>query len=434
MGRVKLISRFFEIEDSHRRAVYEKHGGYAASRKVISENWSGEKIIETLKKSNLRGLGGAGFPTGMKWGFVPRDQEGPRYLVVNADESEPGTFKDRYVMLHAPHLLIEGIIIAAASIDAEEAFIYIRGEYREAFRVLQQALEEARQAGYLGKNIFNSGRRLEVMIHRGAGAYICGEETALLSSLEGFKGFPKLKPPFPAVKGLFSRPTVVNNVETLSYVPIVIEKGPEYFAGLGIERNGGARLFGVSGHVKRPGVYELSLGTPMRELIYEHAGGIREDRALKALIPGGTSCPVLKPEETDVSLDFDSLAKLGSMLGSAGTIVMDETTDMVEVLLRICKFYSWESCGQCTPCREGTGWMTRIMERVAEGRGTSRDLDDLVDIAGMIGGNTICPLGDAAALPVISFVTKFREEFEARLAPAAVAAGGAGELSHTGPE
>ena len=429
MGRVKLISRFFEIENSHLRSVYEANGGYAAARKVISENWTGEQIIETLKKSNLRGLGGAGFPTGMKWGFVPRDQKGPRYLVANADESEPGTFKDRYVMLHAPHLLIEGIIIAAASIDAEEAFIYIRGEYREPYHVLQQALKEAEQAGYLGDNIFGSGRRLEVMIHRGAGAYICGEETALLSSLEGFKGFPKLKPPFPAVKGLFSRPTVINNVETLAYVPIVIDKGPEYFAGLGIERSGGARLFGVSGHVKCPGVYELTLGTPMRELIYQHAGGIREDRTLKALIPGGTSCPVLKPEEIDVSLDFDSLAKLGSMLGSAGTIVMDETTDLVEVLLRICKFYSWESCGQCTPCREGTGWMTRIMERIVEGRGHSRDLDNLLDIAEMICGNTICPLGDAAGLPVISFITKFRDEFEARVSPTAVAAGGTGKPS-----
>ncbi|MFC1613684.1 NADH-quinone oxidoreductase subunit NuoF [Gemmatimonadota bacterium] len=434
MGRVQLISRFFGIENSHLLSVFEENDGYAAARKVISESWSGEKIIETLKKSNLRGLGGAGFPTGMKWGFVPRNQEGPRYLVVNADESEPGTFKDRHCMLHAPHLLIEGIIIAAASIDAEQAFIYIRGEYWEPYRVLQQALKEAAEAGYLGDNIFGSGRRLEVMIHRGAGAYICGEETALLSSLEGYKGFPKLKPPFPAVKGLFSRPTVINNVETLSYVPIIIDKGPEYFAGLGIERNGGARLFGVSGHVNNPGVYELTLGTPMRELIYEHAGGILGDRKLKAVIPGGTSCPVLKPEEIDVSLDFDSLAGLGSMLGSAGSIVMDETTDLVKVLLRICRFYSWESCGQCTPCREGTGWMTRIMERVVEGRANGTDLDNLVEIAEMISGNTICPLGDAAALPVISFVTKFREEFEARIAPTAVAAGFTGEPSRSASE
>lgn len=423
MPQVKLISRFFEIENSHRLRVYEENGGYSAARRVITENWEPEKIINTVKASNLRGLGGAGFPTGVKWGFVPKDHEGPKYLVVNADESEPGTFKDRHVMLHAPHLLLEGAIIAALSIDAEDAYIYIRGEYWEAYRVLERAIKEAEEAGYLGKNIFGSGHSLKVHLHRGAGAYICGEETALLSSLEGFKGWPKLKPPFPALQGLFSMPTIINNVETLSYVPIVIEKGPEYFAGLGVERSGGARLFGVSGHVNRPGVYELSLGTSMRELIYEHAGGIREGRPLKAVIPGGTSCPVLTAEEAEkVNLDFDSLAGIGSMLGSAGVIVMDETTDMVKVLCRICKFYSFESCGQCTPCREGTGWMTRIMERIVSGNGRSQDLDDLLDIAGMICENTICPLGDAAALPVISFIQKFRHEFESKVSAGSIAA------------
>ncbi|HUU30194.1 MAG TPA: NADH-quinone oxidoreductase subunit NuoF [archaeon] len=423
MGQVKLISRFFEIENSHLLPVYERHGGYSAARRVVTEKWPMEKIISTVKASNLRGLGGAGFPTGVKWGFVPRDQEGPKYLVVNADEAEPGTFKDRQVMLNAPHLLIEGIIIAALSFGAKEAFIYIRGEYFEPCLVLKQALKEAEEAGYLGHNIFGTSRSLEVTIHRGAGAYICGEETALLSSLEGFKGWPKLKPPFPALKGLFSKPTIINNVETLSYVPIVIDKGPEYFAGLGVERSGGARLFGISGHVKKPGVYELALGTPMRELIYEHAGGIRENRALKAVIPGGTSCPVLKAGEADISLDFDSLAKIGSMLGSGGVIVMDETTDLVRVLHRICRFYAHESCGQCTPCREGTGWMTRIMERIAAGEGRAKDLDNLVDIANMILGNTICPLGDAAAMPVASFITKFREEFEAKVKAKSVAVG-----------
>jgi len=423
MPQVKLISRFFEIENSHRLRVYEENGGYSAARRVVTENWEPEKIINTVKASNLRGLGGAGFPTGVKWDFVPKDHEGPKYLVVNADESEPGTFKDRHVMLHAPHLLLEGAIIAALSIDAEDAYIYIRGEYWEAYRVLERAIKEAEKAGYLGKNIFGSGHSLKVHLHRGAGAYICGEETALLSSLEGFKGWPKLKPPFPALQGLFSMPTIINNVETLSYVPIVIEKGPEYFAGLGVERSGGARLFGVSGHVNRPGVYELSLGTPMRELIYEHAGGIREGRPLKAVIPGGTSCPVLTAEEAEkVNLDFDSLAGIGSMLGSAGVIVMDETTDMVKVLCRICKFYSFESCGQCTPCREGTGWMTRIMERIVSGNGRSQDLDDLLDIAGMIFENTICPLGDAAALPVISFIQKFRHEFESKVSAGSIAA------------
>jgi len=423
MPQVKLISRFFEIENSHRLSVYEENGGYSAARRVVTENWEPEKIINTVKASNLRGLGGAGFPTGVKWGFVPKDHPGPKYLVVNADESEPGTFKDRHVMIHAPHLLLEGIIIAAMSISAQDVYIYIRGEYQEAYRVLERAIRRAEEAGYLGRNVFGSDHTIRVHLHRGAGAYICGEETALLSSLEGFKGWPKLKPPFPAVKGLFSEPTIINNVETLSYVPIVIEKGPEYFASLGVERSGGARLFGVSGHVNRPGVYELALGSPMSELIYEHAGGIRQGRKLKAVIPGGSSCPVLTAEEADkVNLDFDSLAGIGSMLGSGGVIVMDETTDMVKVLHRICRFYSFESCGQCTPCREGTGWMTRIMERIVSGQGRSRDLDDLVDIAGMIFGNTICPLGDAAALPVTSFIKKFRDEFEAKVSAGSITA------------
>ena len=423
MPQVKLISRFFEIENSHRLRVYEESGGYSSARRVVTENWEPEKIINTVKASNLRGLGGAGFPTGVKWGFVPKDHEGLKYLVVNADESEPGTFKDRHVMINAPHLLLEGVIIAALSIAAQDVYIYIRGEYREAYRTLKRAIKQAEEAGYLGRNVFGSGHTIRVHVHRGAGAYICGEETALLSSLEGFKGWPKLKPPFPAIKGLFSEPTIINNVETLSYVPIVIENGPEYFASLGVERSGGARLFGVSGHVKRPGVYELSLGSPMRELIYEHAGGIRQGRKLKAVIPGGTSCPVLTAEEADqVNLDFDSLAGIGSMLGSAGVIVMDDTTDMVKVLHRICRFYSFESCGQCTPCREGTGWMTRIMERIVSGQGRSRDLDNLVDIAGMIFGNTICPLGDAAALPVTSFIKKFRDEFEAKVSAGSSAA------------
>jgi len=418
MARVKLISRFFEIQDSHLLPIYEASGGYASARRVVTENWPADKIISTVKASNLRGLGGAGFPTGMKWSFVPKDHPGPRYLVVNADESEPGTFKDRQILLNAPHLLLEGAIIAALSFGAEDAYIYVRGEYYEPVRIMEAALEDAEHAGYIGRNIFGSGRTLRFHLHRGAGAYICGEETALLSSLEGFKGWPKLKPPFPAVKGLFGKPTIINNVETLSYVPIVIEKGPEYFAGLGIERNGGARLFGVSGHVKRPGVYELPLGTPMKELIYEHCGGLHQDRKLKAVIPGGSSCPVLTPEEAEtVNLDFDSLAKIGSMLGSGGLIVMDDRTDLVRVLHRICKFYSYESCGQCTPCREGTGWITRIMTRIVEGHGTSQDLDDLVDIAQMIMGNTICPLGDAAAMPVISFLTKFRAEFEKAVKP-----------------
>lgn len=430
MGQVKLISRYLETEDCNRLPVYEENGGYAQVRRILDEDWPMEKIIDTIKGSNLRGLGGAGFPAGMKWSFVPRDAEGHKYIVVNADESEPGTFKDRHIILKAPHLMIEGMLIAALAVGAEEIFVYIRGEYWEPYRILKAAITEAVEAGYIGENIFGSGRRVHVTVHRGAGAYICGEETALLTSLEGYKGWPKLKPPFPAVKGLFKRPTVVNNVETLSYVPIVLQIGPEKFAGIGVERNGGARLFGVSGHVNRPGIFECALGTPMREVLFDYAGGIRNGKKLKAVIPGGSSCPVLTADEIDVPLDFDSLAKIGSMLGSGGMIVMDEDTDLVKVLLRICMFYWDESCGQCTPCREGTGWMTRIMQRVYDGDGSSRDLDNLIDIAEMIGGNTICPLGDAAALPVMSFLRKFRPEFEARVAgrivqPGAVGDGGA---------
>jgi NADH-quinone oxidoreductase subunit F len=349
----------------------------------------------------------------MKWSFVPKDYDGPKYLVVNADEAEPGTFKDRHIMTSCPHLLIEGALITAMSFGAQEIYIYIRGEYHEPYAIISRAIKQAYAAGYAGKNILGSGRNIDVLAHRGAGAYICGEETALLSSLEGYRGWPKLKPPFPAVKGLFQRPTVINNVETMSYVPIILDIGPEKFASIGVERNGGARLFGISGHVKNPGIYELSLGTPLRELIYEHAGGIRNDNKLKAVIPGGSSCPVLTPDEIDTPLDFDSMARVGSMLGSGGCIVMDETTDLVKVLRRICKFYWHESCGQCTPCREGTGWMMRIMERVAAGEGTTGDLDNLVDISDMIGGYTICPLGDAASMPVKSFITKFRADFEA---------------------
>jgi NADH-quinone oxidoreductase subunit F len=424
MAQVKMISKYLETPGCESLPVFEAHGGYSRLRRVVEEKWPVQKIIDTVKASSLRGLGGAGFPTGMKWGFVPRDAEGPKYIAVNADESEPGTFKDRHILMRAPHLLIEGLVIAALAVGADEVFIYIRGEYWEPYRVLKNALEEAKKAGYAGDRILGSEHSVHVTVHRGAGAYICGEETALLTSLEGYKGWPKLKPPFPAVKGLFRRPTLVNNVETLAYIPIVLEIGPEQFAAAGVERNGGARLFGVSGHVNRPGIYECALGTPMREVIYELAGGIRNGKRLKAVIPGGSSCPVLTADEIDVPLDFDSLAKIGSMLGSGGMIVMDEDTDIVKVLYRICQFYSNESCGQCTPCREGTGWMTRIMERINRGDGTSQDLDNLADIAEMIGGNTICPLGDAASLPVMSFIRKFRPEFEARLSRKYVPSGG----------
>jgi NADH-quinone oxidoreductase subunit F len=411
MPQVKIITQLFGVEDSHRLPVYERHGGYQAIRKVLS-GMSPEAVIEEVKKSRLRGLGGAGFPTGLKWSFVPKDSQRPKYVVVNADEGEPGTFKDRYIMMNVPHNLLEGIMIAAYAIGAHTAYIYLRGEYVHPRRRLEQAIAEAYAKGYLGENIFGLGYKLDVYIHVGAGAYICGEETALLESLEGKKGWPRLKPPFPATVGAFGCPTVVNNVETLSYVPHIIQRGAEWFASLGTERSGGARILSVSGHVRRPGIYEVTMSTTLREVIHEHAGGIREGRALKAVIPGGSSSPVLRAEEVDVACCFDALASIGSMAGSGGVIVMDETTCMFDALHNIVQFYAHESCGQCTPCRVGTGWLKRIMDRIGEGRGVPGDVDNLRAIAADMLGRTICPLGDAAAMPVMSFVDKFREEFE----------------------
>jgi NADH-quinone oxidoreductase subunit F len=371
-----------------------------------------EEVVAQVKVSNLRGLGGAGFPTGVKWGFIPRESNKPKYLVVNADEGEPGTFKDRYLMEKAPHLLLEGTAIAGYAIGSHRAFIYIRGEYGRQIGILEAAIKEAYVSKFLGDNILGSGFDFQVSVYKGAGAYICGEETALLESLEGKKGWPRLKPPFPASVGLYGCPTIVNNVETLCHVPNIIANGPEWFASLGSEKNGGTRLFGVSGHVVRPGLYELPMGTPLRKIIFDYAGGVKDGKKIKAVIPGGSSCPVLTAQEIDVNMDFDSLAKIGSMLGSAGVIVMDEETSMVDALHVIARFYAHESCGQCTACREGTGWIERILHRILQGEGVRSDPDLLLDIANNILGNTICPLGDAAALPVISFVSKFREEFE----------------------
>jgi NADH-quinone oxidoreductase subunit F len=407
----KILSRFFDRNDAHQIETYVSLGGYEAARKVVS-SWSADQVIEEVKKSNLRGLGGAGFPAGMKWSFIPKDTDKPHYVVVNADEGEPGTFKDRYIMCLDPHAMIEGLIIACFAIKAHKAFVYIRGEYIEPARILQKAIDEAYAKGFLGKNIFKGAFDLDIIIHMGAGAYICGEETALLESIEGKKGFPRLKPPFPAISGLFGWPTVINNVETLACVPHIINRGADWFAKLGCEKNGGTRLYSISGHVKKPGLYELPLGVPLREIIYEHAGGITEDRALKAVIPGGISASVLKPDEIDVRMDFNSLMAAGSMLGSAGIIVMDETTCMVKALYVAARFYAHESCGQCSPCREGTGWLYKIVRRILEGSGRKSDLDNMIDISKNIAGNTICAFGDAAAAPVISYVTKFRDEFE----------------------
>jgi NADH-quinone oxidoreductase subunit F len=405
-----ILTKLIQTPDCHKIDTYLKVGGYEAIRKALK--MTPEEVISEVSASNLRGLGGAGFPTGRKWQFIPKDSQKPKYLIANADESEPGTFKDKYIMTKAPHVLLEGMMIASYAIGAHKAFIYIRGEYVRPAEVLKRAVEEAHQRGFLGKNIFGSDYELDIVVHPGAGAYICGEETALLESLEGKKGWPRMKPPFPAIEGFLRSPTIVNNVETLSYVPSIINNGGPWFAHLGTERSGGMRLFGVSGHVNKPGVYELPIGTPLREIIYEHAGGVWKGKKLKAVIPGGSSSPVLRPEEIDVPMDFDALQKIGSMLGSAGVVVMDEDTCMVKALLVVTRFYHHESCGQCTPCREGTGWAERVLQRIVAGRGRPDDVDNLLSIANGIIGNTICPLGDAAALPILSYINKFREEFD----------------------
>ena len=390
--------------------AYQNDGGYGAASKVLT-SMTPEQVIDEVSKARLRGLGGAGFPTGKKWSFIPKQSTKPRYLVVNADEGEPGTFKDRYILERDPHALLEGILIAAYAIGSRKAYVYIRGEYFRPARRLQHAVDQAYRHGWLGKDIRGTGFDLDVVIHRGAGAYICGEETALLTSLEGGKGFPRIKPPFPAVSGLFACPTIVNNVETLACVPFILREGAERFAALGPEAQGGTRLFCVSGHVVRPGVYEESVGITLRDLI-ERAGGVRKGNRLKAVIPGGISAKILRAEEIDVAMDFNSLMGAGSMAGSGGVIVMDETTCMVEALHSAVRFFADESCGQCSPCREGTGWVHRIMRRITEGRGRLQDLDDLLAIAGGMEGKTICVFADAAAWPIQSYIAKFRDEFE----------------------
>ncbi len=406
----KLISRFFDLQDAATLSIYRKEGGYAAAKRALELKPA--DIEEEVKHSNLRGLGGAGFGCGMKWSFVPRNTGKLIYLVVNADEGEPGTFKDKYIMTHVPHLLLEGIIIASWAVGIHKAYIYIRGEYELPYLKLKAAVEEAYEHKILGKNIFGSSFDLDVVIHRGAGAYICGEETGLLESLEGKKGFPRLKPPFPAVVGLFGCPTVINNVETLSYLPFIVKNGSDWFAKLGSEKNGGMRLFSVSGHVKNPGVYELPMGITLREIIYQHAGGIRDGKKLKAVVPGGLSAAILTPNEIDVKMDFDSLKAIGSMGGSAGVIVMDETASMVEALRITMQFFAHESCGQCTPCREGTGWISRVLNRIVRGKGRLEDLDHLIDIGNYLGGTTICALADGAQMTFLSYLKKFRGEFE----------------------
>ncbi len=402
-----------DLETPWSLETYLSVGGYEALKKVYGGRMAPADVIEEVKKSNLRGRGGAGFPTGLKWSFMPRNTPGQKYIVCNSDESEPGTCKDRDILRFNPHALIEGMAIAGYAIGATVGYNYMRGEFMDEVNTrFTTALQEAYDAGFLGRDILGSGVDFDLHPSLGAGAYICGEETALLESLEGKKGQPRFKPPFPANFGLYGRPTTINNTESLASIPSIIRNGGEWFAALGVPKSGGEKLFSVSGHVNKPGNFEVPLGMPFRELL-ELAGGVLDGRGLKAVIPGGSSVPVVPGDiMMQANMDYDSIAKAGSMLGSGAVIVMDETTDMVRVLQRISRFYFSESCGQCTPCREGTGWLYRMLTRIVEGRGRPEDLERLDDVASKIEGRTICALGDAAAMPVRSFIKHYRHEFE----------------------
>ena len=407
----EVCFRTLHLEQPWRLEQYQQEGGYEVLKRILSESTPPEQIIEEVKKSGLRGRGGAGFPTGLKWGFINRTAPGEKYVVCNSDEGEPGTFKDRDIHRSNPHQLIEGMIICGYVIGAHAGYNYIRGEFWEPYERFEGALEEARAAGLLGRNILGSGFDFDLHAHLGAGAYICGEETALLESIEGKKGQPRFKPPFPAMFGLYGRPTVINNTETLASIPMILSRGGDWFRDLGVENSGGSKLFSISGNVNRPGNYEVPMGTPFSELL-EMAGGMRDGRPLKAVIPGGSSAPVVPGDVMmDLNMDYDSIASAGSMLGSGAVIVMDDTNCMVKVLDRISYFYYEESCGQCTPCREGTGWMHRVIHRIEHGQGRPGDLELLDDVAARIAGRTICALGDAAAMPVASFIKHFRDEF-----------------------
>ncbi len=408
----KVLLRFEDLDkDLTDIDNYIADGGYGSARKALT-TMTPTELIAAVKDSGLRGRGGAGFPTGLKWSFVPKDTGKPIYLLCNADESEPGTFKDRQIIENDPHQLLEGMIISAYAIGCKDAYIYIRGEFCHGAEVLARAIAEAYARGMLGKGLFGTDVEVNIHLHRGAGAYICGEETGLIESLEGKRAHPRIKPPFPAVYGVFGCPTIVNNVETLACVTHIVAKGVSWFKSLGPESGPGPKLYCVSGHVNKPGVYELPMGTTLREIIEVHAAGLPAGRKLKAVIPGGSSVPILKADEIDIAMDFDSVAKVGSMLGSAGIIVMDDSTDMVKALRTIAHFYHDESCGQCSPCREGTGWLEKILALVDDGEATLEDLDKLDNVAKGMLGTTICVLSDAAAMPVRSFLEKFRDEFE----------------------
>jgi len=406
-----ILSLNWKIEGGHTLSVYERGGGYQALR--TSFGMERDAIVDEVKRSNLRGRGGAGFPTGVKWGFLPRESDVPKYLVINADEGEPGTFKDRYIMELDPHRLLEGCIISGWALNLAATYIYIRGEMRLGAERLEEAIQECYARGYLGKNILGSGYEHHIYVHRGAGAYICGEETALIESLEGKAGQPRLKPPFPAVVGVFGCPTVVNNVETIACIPTIVERGGDWFASVGSERNGGPKLVQLSGQIKNPGTFEVPSGMSLREFIMSptYGGGMKEGMTLKAVVPGGSSCPPLTADELDIGMDFDQMIAAGTMFGTGGVIVIDDQTCLVRMAARTAHFYHHESCGQCTPCREGTGWVVRILDELEAGRGRIDDLQLLLDICDNVEGNTICPLGDAMAMPIRAYLQKFTDEF-----------------------
>jgi NADH-quinone oxidoreductase subunit F len=412
-----LLSKHFGDPEARSYAGWVKHGGYQALRKAVG--MTREAIVEEVKASGLRGRGGAGFPTGLKWSFMPKEAVKPHYLVCNADESEPGTFKDREIMRWTPHALIEGCAIAAYAIGAERCYIYIRGEFTDPWKVMSAAVEEALADGALGDNVFGSGKRIEMILHRGAGAYICGEETAMMNSIEGKRGNPRIKPPFPAVAGLFGMPTTINNVETLAAVPHILNRGAAWYKSLclGNPKSTGTKLVSVCGHVQRPGNYEVTMGTPMRDILYDMCGGPPAGRKFKAVIPGGSSVPIMTIQEAEEALfDYEGIVEKGSMLGSAGMIVMDDSTDMVYQIWRLARFYAHESCAQCTQCREGTAWTTKILERILGGKGKQDDFQLLLDLSENMTGKTICVLSDSCAAPVVSGIQKFRSEFEAYIA------------------
>ena len=429
-GLRKLLFEHAENHDLTRLEEYEAVGGYASLRKAVG--MERQAVLDELLAADVRGRGGAGFPMGRKASFLPKPGDTPKpiYLTANADESEPGTFKDREIMARLPHMFVEGCVITSFAIGADAAFIYLRGEYLKEFEIVRAALEEAREKDYVGPDVLGSGYGLRIVVHRGAGAYICGEETALLESLEGKRGRPRSKPPFPAISGLYASPTLINNVETLATVPKIIELGGEEYARIGVENSAGTRLFSLSGNVANGGNYELELGTPLRTLIYDIGGGIPEGRELKAIIPGGSSVPVLTAAEVDTPLDFDSMAKVGTMLGSGAVIVIDDRCCMVQLGLRVAQFYMHESCGKCTPCREGTRWMVQLLRKIDAGEAEQTELDPLLDVCDRILGNCLCPLGDAAAMPVASYVAKFMDEFQRHLDEGGCPFGGSSSLDH----